>query len=90
MCATMTITYDGHGNAMITLVSGMCYLHAITTLLFNTLSASSSYRIMFRTVVGSDDVNIARGCRVITFTRFDSEHLHPEADAMIICRDESC
>ena len=32
----------------------------------------------------------ARGSRVIVFTRFDSEDIHPEADAMIICRDESC
>ena len=43
-----------------------------------------------RAYVGSDDVNLARGCRAIVFTRADSEHIHPETDAMIICRDESC
>ena len=40
--------------------------------------------------VVSSDVHIARGCRVIVFARLDSEDVHPEADDLIICRDESC
>ena len=75
---------------MITRVSGMHYPISIIHVIWNTFSIQKLLYFVFRTYVGSDDVNIARGCRVLMCTRFDSEYIHPETDAMSICRDESC
>ena len=57
--------------------------------MFHT-EASIICSLMF--YIGSDDANIARGCRVTVRSRFDSGDMpseHMDDSAMMICRSES-
>ena len=80
----------GHYNEIKTIACVRCILNNTKLLTWSIVTIQQlSY---FKHDVGSDDVNVSRGVRIIVHSRFDSVDLHAgnrEGNAVIICRCES-